>query len=79
MLNARNIVLVDAKKNGSILARIDGDVLIFEQGHLSDKTLDDITVTAVALAELRKRVVGSSDVSSLSQSIGDTAIGIFHG
>jgi hypothetical protein len=78
----RSFALVDAKQNGSILARIDRDMLVFEQVGLSNKALGDIIVSAVALAELARRNAGNSDVNDLGQSIGDIVLGhqkISHG
>ncbi|KAM0720645.1 hypothetical protein Q7P37_004782 [Cladosporium fusiforme] len=62
----RCVVLTDAKKHGNVIARMEKDVLSFEKVGLSSETLDEIVLTAVALAEnVRRHKGGSAAVDGL--------------
>jgi hypothetical protein len=76
-LLSRSVILVDSKKRGRTLARIDGSTLTFEKPGLGQETLDEIVVTAVALAEHARRHGSgkSADVVDLSASIAELAGG----
>jgi hypothetical protein len=65
----RCVILVSSKKAGRIIARIDGNILTFEKTGISDETLDEIILTAVALAEHARR--HNRAVYDLGKSIGD--------
>lgn len=71
--NPRTVVLVDALKIGTTLARIDGDVLVFENDDLGHENMNEILVSAVALAEHARRRLGDSDLRDLGRSIGNIA------
>ena len=62
----RHLVLTDAKKNGNIIARMKRDTLSFESVGLSEETLDEIVMTAVALAEHARRRTKSGEVADVS-------------
>ena len=65
------MILVDDKKRGRTIARIDGSTLTFEQAGLGQETLDEIIMTAVALADHARRHSKNADVVDLSGSIAD--------
>ena len=67
------VVLVDAKNTGDILARIDGDMLVFENTGLRNETVNEVVVSAIALAEHARKRTGDSSINNLSRSIGDIA------
>lgn len=71
--NPHTVVLVDALEIGTILARIDGDVLVFENDDLGYGNMNEIVVSAVALAEHARRRLGDSDLRDLGWSIGSIA------
>lgn len=70
---SQTVVLVDAKETGDILARIDGDMLVFENTGLRNETVNEIVVGAIALAEHARKRNGNSNIKNLSGSIGDIA------
>lgn len=70
---SQTVVLVDAKETGDILARIDGDMLVFENTGLRNETVNEIVVSAIALAEHARKRTGDSNTNNLSRSIGDIA------
>lgn len=74
-LRSRSVILVDNKKRGNTMARIDGNVLSFEKVDLGNETLDEIIMTAVALAEHARRQTKNAEVVDLSSSIADLAGG----
>lgn len=49
------MILTDAKKHGNVIARMQRDILSFEKAGLRSETLDEIVLTAVALAEHVRR------------------------
>lgn len=69
----RTVVLVNVAETRTILARIDGDLLVFEDEDLSFESINEILVSAVALAEYARRRLGDEEVSDLGQRIGDIA------
>lgn len=69
----RTVVLVDAQKTGNILARINGDMLVFEKTGLRNETVNEIVVSAVALAEHARKRTENPNMNDLSQCIGDIA------
>lgn len=68
-LLSRSVILFDSKKRGRTIARIDGTVLTFEQAGLGKENLDEIVMTAVALAEHARRHSKKSDSVDLGGSI----------
>jgi hypothetical protein len=70
---SRTVVLVDSLETGNVLARIDEDSLVFENDDLRYETMNEIVVSAVALAEHARRRIGDSDIRDLSRGIGDIA------
>jgi hypothetical protein len=70
-----SIILVNAKKTGSVVARIEKNTLVFENADLSQESLDEIIMTAVALAEHARRRDRNADLVDLSQNIGDLVNG----
>lgn len=67
----RAVVLTDAKKRGKELARIERDVLSFEQVGLSDEAVGEIVLTAVALGEHVRRKSKRGEVADLAGAIAD--------
>ncbi|KAM0707045.1 hypothetical protein Q7P35_006376 [Cladosporium inversicolor] len=69
----RTVVLVDVAETRNVLARIDGDLLVFEDEDLSFESMNEIVVSAVVLAEHARRRMGDEEVGDLGRSIGDIA------
>lgn len=74
-----SLVLTDAKKqNGNVIARMERDVLVFERVALSSETLDEIVLSAVALAENVRRqrnMSASAEMVNVSGAIAGSAGG----
>lgn len=69
-------MLEDSKhKPVRVLARMKGDLLTFEQAHLSDAAYDEIVLSAIAMAEAARRAGNGRDVTDLASAIGDFASG----
>ena len=67
------MILVKAEKPYNALARIEGDLLIFENEGLSSEGMNEILVGAVALAEHARRRMGDVEVGKLGRIIGEIA------
>ncbi|KAK4493713.1 hypothetical protein PRZ48_014898 [Zasmidium cellare] len=67
--------LEDSKKGGHTLAKMKGDLLTFESGHLSEASYDEVLLSAVAMAEAARRQKRKSDIADLGSAIGDFASG----
>lgn len=65
--------LEDSKKSGTVLARMKGDLLTFEQARLSEASYDEVLLSAVAMAEAARRQKRNGDVADLASAIGDFA------
>lgn len=63
--------LEDARKNGTALARMKGDLLTFEFAALNDAICDEILVSALAMVEAARRQSKDGNVTDLGVAIGD--------
>ena len=68
-------MLEDAKKHGIVLARLKGDMLTFDKGHLTEANYDEIVISAIAMAEAARRAGKSNELVDLAQAVGDFAAG----
>ena len=66
-------MLEDAKRNGSVLARMKGDLLSFEKASLSQEQYEEVVMSAVAMAEAARRQKRKSDVVDIAAAVGDFA------
>lgn len=69
------VALTDAKKNGTIIARIQRDVLCFDKPGLCMETVTEICIAAMALAELARRHRQPQQAGDLAVSIAQVALG----
>jgi len=72
------LMLTDAKKHGHVLARIQKDILRFEKAGLSAAMIEEITMTAITLAEHARRQSKSGEVTDLANSIADAGAAFSH-
>lgn len=71
-------MLTDSKKHGHVLARMQKDVLRFEKAGLNAAMIDEITMTAIALAEHARRQSKSGEVTDLANSFADAGSALSH-
>jgi hypothetical protein len=74
--STKGAMLEDSKsRSAKCLARIKGDLLSFEAGHLSQESFDEVVVSAIATIEAARRLGKGKDIVDLGATVGDFAAG----
>lgn len=66
-------MLEDAKRKGTVIARMKGDLLTFESAKLSPEVYDEVVLSAIAMAEAARRQKRKSDIADIGGAVADFA------
>lgn len=58
-------------KHGEVLARLEGDQLRFVRPRMREEEVDEVLLSAVAMAEAARRGKKGADLGNLGSAVGD--------